>query len=53
MIGLATGWLGYGQAVVKTFHGLKPNGQGALLINFSPVHDYASVYALEVVDETN
>lgn len=40
-------------AIVKTFHGLSPNGQGTLLVAFSPVHDYASLYALEVVDETN
>jgi len=44
---------GMGQAVVKTFHGLTPNGQGTLLVSFSPVHDYASLYALEVVDESN
>jgi len=44
---------GLGQTVVKTFHGLIPNGQGTLLVNFSPVHDYASLYALEVVDESN
>ncbi len=44
---------GLGQAVVKTFHGLTPNGQGTLLISFSPIHDYASLYALEVIDESN
>ncbi|HLK21947.1 MAG TPA: malectin domain-containing carbohydrate-binding protein [Bryobacteraceae bacterium] len=44
---------GMAQAVVKTFHGLTPNGQGTLLVSFSPIHDYASLYALEVVDETN
>jgi hypothetical protein len=44
---------GLGQAVVKTFHGLTPNGQGTLLVSFSPVHDYASLYALEVIDESN
>lgn len=44
---------GMAQAVVKTFHGLTPNGQGALLVSFSPIHDYASLYALEVVDESN
>ncbi len=44
---------GPAQALVKTFHGLTPNGQGTLLVSFSPVHDYASLYAIEVVDETN
>jgi hypothetical protein len=44
---------GMAQAVVKTFHGLTPNGQGTLLVSFSPIHDYASLYALEVVDESN
>ncbi len=44
---------GMGQAVVKTFHGLTANGQGTLLVNFAPVHDYASLYALEVIDESN
>jgi len=44
---------GLGQAVVKTFHGLTPNGQGTLLVSFSPIHDYASLYALEVIDESN
>jgi len=45
--------VGLGQAVVKTFHGLTPNGQGTLLVSFSPIHDYASLYALEVIDESN
>ena len=44
---------GLGQAVVKTFHGLTPNGQGTLLVSFSPIHDYASLYAMEVIDESN
>ncbi len=45
--------VGPAQAIVKTFHGLTPNGQGKLLVSFSPVHDYASLYALEVIDESN
>lgn len=44
---------GMAQAVVKTFHGLTPTGQSTLLVSFSPIHDYASLYALEVVDESN
>jgi len=38
-------------AVVRTFHNLEPNGQGKLLVSFSPVHNYAAVKAIEVVDE--
>jgi hypothetical protein len=37
--------------VVRTFHGLVPNGQGKLLVTFSPSVNYAEVRALEVVDE--
>jgi hypothetical protein len=44
---------GENQAVVQTFHGLTPNGQGTLLVSFNPIHDYASLYALEVIDESN
>jgi hypothetical protein len=36
---------------IKTFHGLRPNGQGKLLISFSPRVDYAEVRAIEVLDE--
>jgi Malectin domain len=39
------------QAVSHTFHNLKPNGQGKLLLSFSPVVNYASVKAIEVKDE--
>jgi hypothetical protein len=37
---------------VVTFQGLKPNAQGKLILSFVPVHDYASLYALEVLDES-
>ena len=37
--------------VVREFHGLHPNGQGKLLISFSPKVNYAEVRAIEVVDE--
>jgi hypothetical protein len=43
---------GMNRLLVKTFHGLKPNSQGKLVVEFVPVHDYASLYALELVDET-
>ncbi len=39
------------RALTKTFHGLKPNAQGKLLLSFEPVVNYASVYAVEVEDE--
>jgi len=37
--------------VVRTFHGLRPNGQGKLLLSFSPRVNYAEVRAIEVIDE--
>ncbi|HUA58995.1 MAG TPA: malectin domain-containing carbohydrate-binding protein [Verrucomicrobiae bacterium] len=37
--------------VVREFHGLHPNGQGKLLLSFSPKVDYAEVRAIEVIDE--
>jgi hypothetical protein len=37
--------------VIREFHGLHPNGQGKLLISFSPSANYAEVRALEVIDE--
>jgi hypothetical protein len=37
--------------VVREFHGLHPNGQGKLLLAFSPKMNYAEVRAIEVLDE--
>jgi hypothetical protein len=37
--------------IVREFHGLHPNGQGKLLLSFSPEVNYAEVRAIEVVDE--
>lgn len=37
--------------VVREFHGLRPNGQGKLLVAFSPKVNYAEVRAIEVLDE--
>jgi len=37
--------------VVRTFHGLRPNGQGKLVLTFSPRVNYAEVRAVEVIDE--
>ena len=42
---------GANHAVVKTFHGLTPNAQGKLVVSFLPIHNYASLYGLEVLDE--
>jgi hypothetical protein len=40
-------------ALQKTFHGLRANGQGKLALWFVPDRDYATVRAIEVVDETH
>ncbi len=39
------------QPVVREFHGLHPNGQGKLLLSFSPKVNYAEIRAIEVIDE--
>jgi hypothetical protein len=43
---------GGSRAIVKTFHGLEPNAQGKLQLSFVPVRNYASIRAIEVVDES-
>jgi len=40
------------QAVSRTFHGLRPNGQGKLQIAFAPLRNYASLKAIEVMDDS-
>jgi len=45
--------IGPDRALLKTFHHLKPNAQGKLLLSFVPVHNFALVNAIEVEDETN
>jgi hypothetical protein len=42
---------GANHALVKRFRGLQANAQGKLNIEFVPVVNYASVYAIEVLDE--
>jgi len=42
---------GTNSGVVRGFHQLTPNAQGKLTLSFEPEHDYASIYALEVIDE--
>jgi hypothetical protein len=44
---------GGNRPLLKTFHGLKANAQGKLLLSFVPVKNYASVYAVEVIDESS
>ncbi|HEX3681681.1 MAG TPA: malectin domain-containing carbohydrate-binding protein [Bryobacteraceae bacterium] len=39
-------------AVVKSFHDLRPNAQGKLILTFEPVANYASVFAVEVIDQS-
>ena len=43
---------GASRALDKTFHGLKPNAQGLLVLSFVPVENYAALNAIEVVDES-
>jgi len=43
---------GENRALEKTFHGLRPNAMGKLMLSFVPVTNYASVKAIEVVDES-
>ena len=42
---------GANRALIKKFHGLRPNGQGKLKLEFVPVANYGSVFAIEVLDE--
>jgi hypothetical protein len=39
------------KTVVRSFHGLHPNGQGKLLLTFTSTVNYAEVRAIEVLDE--
>jgi hypothetical protein len=43
---------GYDRAVIWTMHGIEPTHQGKLVISLLPVVNYASINALEVVDES-
>ncbi len=42
---------GENRAIQRTFHGLTPNAQGKLMLSFVPVKNYASLNAIEVVNE--
>ncbi len=43
---------GFRHALVKTFHGVQPNPQGKLLFSFVPSKNYASLSAIEAIDES-
>jgi hypothetical protein len=43
---------GSDKALVLPIHGLEPDAQGKLVISLMPVRNYASINALEVVDES-
>jgi hypothetical protein len=43
---------GSDKAVVLPIHGLEPDAEGKLVISLMPVRNYASINALEVVDES-
>jgi hypothetical protein len=40
------------RALIKRFRGLRPTAQGKLNLEFVPVLNYASVFAIEVLDES-
>jgi len=42
---------GPAHALIKTYHGLRPNAQGKLVLSFVPDVNYASVDAVEVQEE--
>ncbi len=44
--------VGAGRALVERFRGLRSNAQGKLMLSFVPVKNYASVYAIEVLDSS-
>jgi hypothetical protein len=43
---------GPNKALIKKFRGLRPTAQGKLNFEFVPVANYASVFAIEVMDES-
>jgi malectin (di-glucose binding ER protein) len=43
---------GANRALQKTFHGLRANAQGKLVLTFVPVKNYACLNAIEIVDES-
>ncbi|HWC96608.1 MAG TPA: malectin domain-containing carbohydrate-binding protein [Candidatus Sulfopaludibacter sp.] len=43
---------GNGRGLILPLHGIEPNAQGKIVLNLLPVHNYAELNALEVVDES-
>jgi len=43
---------GPGRAITWTFHNVQPSHQGKLVVSLVPVKNYASINAIEVVDES-
>lgn len=39
------------RALSRTYHGIRPNGQGKILLTFSPTKNYAAVKAIQIIDE--
>lgn len=39
------------QALSRTYRGIRPNGQGKILLTFSPTKNYAAVKAIQIVDD--
>lgn len=39
------------RAMARTYHDIRPNGQGKILLTFTPTKNYAAVKAIQVVDE--
>lgn len=44
---------GGAQPLTKTFSHLKPTAQGKLNLKFEPIQNYATLSALEVLDESH
>jgi hypothetical protein len=44
---------GFDKPIQKTYYHLKPNAQGKLNLTFEPITNYATVSAVEVIDEAN
>ena len=40
-----------GRVLVKTFHGIRPDPEGNIVLSFIPIENHAVVNALEIIDE--
>jgi len=40
-----------GRVLVKTFHGIKPDSEGNIVLSFIPIENHACINALEIIDE--